>query len=252
MAPQSQQAPDALLYTYTEGGKRPRSARVESFRPLHQPMYHLQPRLGTSSSSQGSSRSQSTPMLATGIDYGKAMRTLWDLQGIEMRKVQESAAHVAPGINALQRSQSAFGNATCSAPGRDRVLSKSHDKRCEEVLGRLVRDSDHWGIVQERQARLLDTNRYLTRHSENVRRETKREVKSGTDLLNQTFSTSQDVWRSSRKPAAFASSVSFPTQSSTDLAYGVENLHRLAKQRCMAKTTTGHEKTAAISMWGSH
>jgi len=262
---QQQSRPQQSLYKYNEGGKRPRSVRVESFRPLHQSCFHEQPRTGASSSSQASGRSQSASSLPGAIDYGKAIRTLWDLQGSEFRKPQETAACVAPGITALHLSRSTSLPST--APGLIRAPAKSQEKRCEEVLGALVCDSDHWGKVQERQARLIDDNRDLSRRSEVLRRDTIRDNKARNNLLSQTFgASSQDMMRSksstymhsqmmrSKSPTggSVQSSLSPPWQTSTDHAYGAENAWPSQRMRALAKEKQGHEKTRAFTLWGAN
>jgi len=175
------------------------------------------------------------------------MRTLWDLQGLDMRKPHEELACVAPGIGALQPTRSV---APSTAPGRTRAPLQSSEKRCEQVLTRLLHDSNHWGSVQERQARLLDTNRDITHHSQSVRRDCHREHAMSADLLSQTFGGSQDSCRSIKTTGSFVSSIPAPIQSTSQHAYGLENAHRLAKLRGIAKTANGYEKTRAITMWG--
>merc|ERR1711908_233771 len=81
----------------------------------------------------------------------------------------------------------------------------SHEKRFDEVLSFLVRDSDTWGRVQEKQARLVDANRELVKKDKDIRRETMQAMMSSADHLHQTFGASQDLWRARTPGSTFAS-----------------------------------------------
>lgn len=238
------------LFNYQEGGKRPRSVRVETFRPLHQPCFHEQPRTGTASSSGSQpSRSQSSPSLGSAdVELGKALRTLWQLQGVGFRKPCETASCVAPALVTLEPPRP---TAPSTAPAGARHRQKSHERRCDEVLSFLVRDSDTWGRVQEKQARLVDANRDLVRKDKDVRNETMLAMMSSSNHLSQSFSNSQALWRSRTPATSFHSNIAPSYKTAYDEFYGLENAHRLAKLRGNAKTTHGHETYRAFTMWGA-
>lgn len=226
-------------FVYHAGGRRPHSVRTETFCPLHQPMYHRQPRTSASASSSQAgdmARSSSSPALPTGMDYGKAIRTLWELQGIDFRKPQESPSAIAPSLGGFDLSNRAL--APLSAP---KARPKTHDSRCDEVLGMLVSHSGQWGKVQEKQARISDHNRDLMRRNQELQRETARKVQASNSSLMKTFGVSQEGWKRSSQRGCFASIVEYPMQSAADRFFGVGDAHRQAKLRAMAKPILGHE-----------
>lgn len=227
---------DALLFKNQEGGRRPRSVRLNSYQPLHQACFHDQPRhTASSSSSQMSVRSRSSPALTEAAGYGKALLSLWQLQAVDGRKPNESPSCVAPGITSIQLPRG--GGTPVAAAACSRRDPKSHERRCDEVLSRLMCDSSTWGLAQERQARLVDSNRALARKNSDLRRECAQDVHSGADALMQTFGTSQEEWRSRRRLAPFVSGVSAPLQTSYSSDFGAESALGLA--RAKAKTATG-------------
>lgn len=226
---------------------------MEIFRPLHQPMYHGQPRVGAppSSCSQRSSGSQSSPSLPAAVDLGQALRALWELQAVEVRKPNESPAVVAPCLGSMQR-----GAVPSTAPPRMKSAGKSMEhleRRCDKVLGTLMGDSKSWGTVQEKQARLMDSNRDLLRKSQEFRNELADTRQTSRNFLKQSFSTSEVDWRSRTVPMAAykGAKAAAPFQTATDRAYGVENAHHLASYRARAKTTHGFERVAKITKWGA-
>lgn len=221
---------------------------MEIFRPLHQPMYHGQPRVGAppSSCSQRSSGSQSSPALPKAVDLGQALRALWELQAVEVRKPNESPAVVAPCLGSMQRAVPS----TAQPRMKSAVKSMEHlERRCDKVLGTLMSDSKSWGMVQEKQARLLDSNRDLLRKSQEFRNELADNRQNSRNFLKQSFSTSEADWRARTVPmAAFkGAKAAAPFQTATDRAYGVENAHHLASYRAIAKTTHGFEREATIT-----
>lgn len=192
------------------------------------------------------------------VDYGKAMRSLWDLQAMAFRKPMESVECAAPCVHAIRPAsvdQPRMAPSTAPAGMRRshsvsemNSLDKERDKRCDEVVGRLLRDSGHWGTVQEKQSRLMDTNRDLMRQNDTIRRELKKETQQTADFRSQTWG---DDWKSF-KPSCITSmgNVHFPYQTSTDAAYGVKDIHHLAGMRSISRTTVGHEYDCKISRWG--
>lgn len=246
--------PPEEIFHYAEGGKRPRTVRIEAFRPLHQTLFENQPRTGTASSSRPSTSQENAEMPAA-VDYGKAMRSLWDLQAMGMRKPMESVECAAPCVHAIRPAsvdQPRMAPSTAPAGMRrshSMPADKERDKRCDEVVGRLLRDSGHWGIVQEKQSRLMDTNRDLMRQNDTIRRELKKETQQTADFRSETWG---DSWKSF-KPSCITSmgNVHFPYQTSTDAAYGVKDIHHLTGMRSISRTTFGHEYDRKISRWGA-
>lgn len=188
------------------------------------------------------------------------MRTLWELQGIEMRKPHEEPGRIAPSIlhSSLKRS------APSTAPAPKQHV-KSRERRCDEVLDRLLThcDSGKWGVAQEKQSRLFDTNRDLSKKNRDARLETRQGMEASANFLSQSFGTSQDEWRSrvcegswqNRQEGlpvpAFKTTISYPIESTVEVAYGAKHAHHLAGMRAKAKTTHGYEFSRGISKWGT-
>merc|ERR1712232_131717 len=125
----------------------------------------------------------------------EATRSLWQLQSLEFRKPCETPACVAPALLYTEPLPQRRGGTSQSVVAVSQRKPKPHDQRVDDVLHTLVRDSPSWGIVQERQARLMDENRSLTQKNRVLQRERSQEVRAGADELSDTFSSSQLSWQ---------------------------------------------------------
>jgi len=134
---------------------------------------------------------------------------------------------------------------------------------------------DEWGMVQERQARLVDSNRDLLRKSEEVRRETVKDHRARENFLAQTFGTSKATFVPSKDQSnvgihshvtprgslaggrTYTKTPAFQSRGTINPAYettnshffGVENAHHLAGMRALAKTHF-FDGQRTISKWG--
>eukprot|EP00927_Polykrikos_kofoidii_P072568 TRINITY_DN68670_c0_g1_i1.p1 TRINITY_DN68670_c0_g1~~TRINITY_DN68670_c0_g1_i1.p1 ORF type:complete len:254 (-),score=26.20 TRINITY_DN68670_c0_g1_i1:440-1201(-) len=179
-----------------------------------------------------------------------ALTALWRRQGKDYRKIPEPPP-------SSQRPQSCFSRGSRDS-GRsltNGTMPSSMDnleKRCDQLLQGLVQDgADHWGMAQERQARLCDENRGLTRHSAKVRAETQQTLDALRAEGLEARKSAMTVTASAGWPNPIVSSTPIVYQSAYDRFYGQRESPHLAVAKQRAKSVMGFEKYAGLTQWGA-
>mmetsp|Transcript_20149 Transcript_20149/g.40884 ORF Transcript_20149/g.40884 Transcript_20149/m.40884 type:complete len:183 (-) Transcript_20149:111-659(-) len=124
----------------------------------------------TGRTASAASRSASTPNLpAVQLDTGEALAAVWQRQARRLcGRPGEAQEDLRPGSGAG------------AAARRRQPQGHEHlERRCDQVLDRLVRTRKHEATVQEAQLRLRDRNRALSQHSATVRCESAKEMAGG-------------------------------------------------------------------------
>jgi len=231
--------------------------RIVSHKPVQSVLYTCPSESGLSKGTEAratrsshSSRCPSPPAVLTKAANpatAKALNAIWEIQGIAYRRPGDPMFGLSCGLaSPAGRSLSA---PRCSTAG-GHVHSDELDQRCDDVMQSLLRDGKGWGRVQERQARLLHENRYISRESAKVREEVGQELLESSKGMRACFSKKEQLL-GKQLPSPILS----PTRLSSDTVYrcnfGGENAKHLAGVKALARSDLGHQRASGISSWGA-